>query len=177
MLETSNTPVRKLWVLLFLFACPGIARAQPAVVTDTFEVRMDIVGTCTVLTASDIDFGRQLSTAGTHDQRGTISVQCTKDTPFTLGLDGGTTTGQVTARAMKNAPIAPAQPVQIAYTLSRDTFGGSIWGNDSSSWYTGSGAGLGSAYAIDIDVYGRATLVGNEPAGTYRDTITATLTY
>ncbi len=159
-----------------LIAFAGAARAQSPI-TDTFEVRMDVVGTCSVLTATDIDFGTQVSTAGTRDQQGTISVQCTKDTPFTLGLDGGTTTGQVNARAMTNTPIAPAQPVQIAYSLSRDAFGGSAWGNDSGNWYEGRGAGLGSAYAINIDVYGRATLVGNEPAGTYRDTVTATLTY
>jgi spore coat protein U-like protein len=153
------------------------ALAQSSVDTQAFEVRMDVAGTCAILTASDIDFGSQTSTAGTRDQQGTLSVQCTKDTAFTLGLDGGTTTGQVSARAMTNSPIPPAQPVQIAYTLSRDAFGGSVWGNDSANWYVGRGLGLGSAYAIDIDVYARATLVGNEPAGAYRDTVTATLTY
>lgn len=161
----------------WLLAVAGSAAAQPSQVTDTFEVRMDVVGTCSVLNASDIDFGAQVSTAGTHDQRGTISVQCTRDTPFTLGLDGGTTTGQVNARAMTNTPVPLTPPVHIAYSLSRDTLGGSVWGNDSSNWYVGRGRGLGSAYAIDIDVYGRATLVGDEPAGTYRDTVTATLTY
>lgn len=165
--------------LLLGFGAAGSVAAQTSqTVTDTFEVRIAIQGTCTLLTTSDIDFGTQVPTAGTHDQTGTINVQCTRDTPFTLGLDGGTTTSQVNARAMVNTPISPALPVQIPYTLSRDSFGGASWGNDAgTNWYVGTGLGIGSAYNIALTVYGRATLAGNEPPGTYTDTVTATLTY
>jgi spore coat protein U-like protein len=155
-----------------LFAAGSAASAQTQQMTDTFQVRINVQGTCAVLTATDIDFGAQISGAGTHDQTGTIRIQCTKDLPFTLGLDGGSTTGDVNARAMISAA-----GVQIPYTLRQGSGSGTLWGNDSSNWFIGTGLGLGSAFELALTVHARATLTGNEPAGTYEDTVTATLTY
>ncbi|WP_222615741.1 Csu type fimbrial protein [Dyella telluris] len=149
----------------------GDALAQQTTTTNTFQVRIGILGTCNVLTPTDIDFGTHVPSVGTHDQTGTIDVQCTKDTPFTLGLDGGTTNGNVNARAMTNGTV------KIAYTLAHDAAKTQLWGNDASNWYSGTGLGLGSAYNIALTVYARATIAGNEPPGTYTDTVTATLTY
>lgn len=165
-------------VPLFVFAAGVAAQTGQQTETDSFQVRIAVQGTCTVLTTTDIDFGTQVPNAGVHDQTGTVRVQCTKDTPFTLGLNGGSTTGNVSARAMVNTPIPPATPVQIPYTLSRDSYGGAIWGNDATAnWYVGTGNGLGANFEIPLTVYARATLTGNEPAGAYADTVTATLTY
>ncbi len=150
----------------------GLAWPQSQSVSDSFQVRINVLGTCRVLTATDIDFGTQVPVAGSYTETGTIRVQCTKDLPFQLGLDGGTTTGDVNARAMVNST-----GVQIPYSLRRDAPNGPIWGNDSASWYTGTGLGLGNAYKIVLTVYAEATLNGNEPAGAYQDTVLATLTY
>ncbi len=155
-----------------LLVSGGLAQSQGQTVTDSFQVRIQIQGTCQALTATDIDFGAQVPVAGTHTETGTIRLQCTNGLPFHLGLDGGTTTGDVNARAMVNAT-----GVEIPYTLRRDTPTGPVWGNDSTSWYTGAGKGLGSAYEIALTVYAQATLNGNEPAGSYQDTVLATLTY
>jgi len=167
--STSPSP-RLLAAALAFAAAPAFAQTQT--ITDTFQVRIDVQGTCVVLTTTDIDFGTQVPTAGVHDQTGTIRVQCTRDLPFTLGLNGGSTTGDVNARAM-----ASSGGVQIPYTLRRGAATGAVWGNDSSNWYTGTGLGLGSAFEIALTVHARATLAGNEPAGAYLDTVTATLTY
>lgn len=155
-----------------LMLSTGQAWAQSQAITDTFEVRINVQGTCTVLTATDIDFGTQVSTVGTYDQTGTIRVQCTKDLPFTLGLDGGSTASDVNARAMVNAT-----GIRIPYTLRRTAANGPVWGNDSSNWHAGTGLGLGTSYEVALTVYARATLAGTEPAGAYLDTVTATLTY
>lgn len=155
-----------------VLAASGGVMAQTQTITDTFQVRINVQGTCVVLTTTDIDFGTQVPTAGSHDQTGTIRVQCTRDLPFTLGLNGGTTTGDVNARAMVNAT-----GVQIPYTLRQNAAGGGVWGNDSTNWYSGTGLGLGSAFEIALTVHARATLAGSEPAGAYLDTVTATLTY
>ena len=149
--------------------CSG---AQAQVETDTFLVTITIQGTCLIASASDIDFGAQLSSPGTHSQTGLIQVQCTKDLEFTLGLDGGTTTGDVNARAMVNAT-----DVRIPYTLRRESPTGPNWGNDPATAYSGTGLGIGSEYAIDVTVYAQAVVAGTEPVGTYTDTVTATLTY
>ncbi|RDI97125.1 SCPU domain-containing protein [Dyella solisilvae] len=139
--------------------------------TSSFQVRIGIEGTCNALTTSNIDFGDHIPTAGTLDANGTINVQCTMDTPFTVGLDGGLTTANVTARAMTNGTV------QIPYALAHDAAMTQPWGNTSPTWHEGTGLGLGSAYNIAIPVYARATIAGNEPPGTYTDTVTATLTY
>lgn len=152
----------------------GTALGQAQPVTDTFQVLITISGTCNVLTTTDINFGTQTPSTGSdsYNQTGSIGVQCTNGLDFHVGLDGGTTTGNVTGRAM----LGPNN-VQIPYSLSSISYGGSNWGNSSPSWYSGTGLGLGSSYEIAIPVYARATLQGNELAGTYRDTVTATLTF
>ena len=57
----------------------GVAgTASAADLTDNFEVRITIEETCNVLTASDIDFGSTIPTAGGQvDRTGTINVNCT----------------------------------------------------------------------------------------------------
>ena len=155
--------------VLALCSVPAYAQST---VTDTFRVTITIQGTCLVISASDIDFGTQLSGPGTYTQNGLIQVQCTKDLPFLLGLDGGTTTGDVSARAMTNGA-----GVEIPYSLHQTSPTGPNWGNDPATGYSGTGLGVGPAYNIDLTVYAEAVVAGSEPVGTYSDTVTATVTY
>jgi spore coat protein U-like protein len=136
------------------------------------QVRIDIQGSCLIASVQDIDFGSQLAAASTHTQTGTIQVQCTNGLPFNLGLDGGTVTGDVAARAMESGA-----GTRIPYSLRRDSPTGTNWGNTAPSWHTGTGLGLGAAYNIPLTVYAEATVAGTEPVGTYLDTVTATITY
>lgn len=167
--------------LMLCLAASGTAFAQSAELgapkTDSFEVMISIQATCTVVVADDINFGTQFSTPGPIDQTGNINVWCTRGTEFQLGLDGGTTNQDVNNRAMTNLPSGGEGAVKIPYTLSYDSFDGNNWGNSSGSWFVGTGAGLGGSDAVSVPVYARATLSGQEPAGVYSDTVTATLTY
>ena len=167
--------------LLLCWAPIGQVLAQSAEAsaprTDSFEVLIAIQATCTVVAADDIDFGTQFSTPGQIDQTGNINVWCTRGTEFQLGLDGGTTNRDVKNRGMTNLPTGGDAAVKIPYTLSYDSFGGANWGNSSGTWFIGTGAGLGDGDVVRVPVYARATLSGQEPAGTYSDTVTATLTY
>lgn len=138
----------------------------------TFQVRIDIQGSCLIVSASDIDFGSQLAAAATHSQTGTIQVQCTNGLPFNLGLDGGTVTGDVAARAMESGA-----GTRIPYTLRRDSPTGTNWGNSAPSWLTGTGLGIGTAFNLPFTVYAQATVSGTEAVGSYLDTVTATISY
>ncbi|EEA03850.1 Spore coat U domain protein [Burkholderia sp. H160] len=162
----------KLLATAAVAAAAASAQAQTTA-TSTFQVRITIQGTCLIASTTDIDFGSQLSAATTYSQTGTIQVQCTNGLPFTLGLDGGTVTGNVNARAMQ----ATAGTTQIPYTLRRDSPTGANWGDDATSWYAGTGIGIGTTYTISLTVYAAATVGGAEPAGQYLDTVTATITY
>ncbi|ANY16536.1 spore coat U domain-containing protein [Bordetella pseudohinzii] len=155
-------------------ATTGGALAQTQTGDTTFQVRITIQGTCLIVSATDIDFGTHPAAANFDvDQIGTIQVQCTKDLPFTLGLDGGTTSGDPTARAMLHS----SSSITIPYRLSHDAGRTQNWGNDSTSWYSGIGLGMGAEYTIPLTVYARTTMAGNEPVGNYLDIITATITY
>lgn len=166
---------RHTWIRRAGLAGLGLLCALPLMaqtLTDTFVVRMEIQGSCVVMNASDIDFGTGAAMPGQKEMSGTIRLQCTKDLPFTVGLDGGRTTGDVNARAMEGA-----DGVRIPYTLSRDSATGPNWGNDSSSAASGVGAGLGSAHEIALTVHAKVDVNGDEPAGQYADTVTVTLSY
>ncbi|MCC8401576.1 spore coat protein U domain-containing protein [Paraburkholderia sp. MMS20-SJTN17] len=160
----------KLLAIAALAAIAASAQAQTTATT-TFQVRITIQGTCLISSATDIDFGTQLSAASTYSQTGTINVQCTNGLPFTLGLNGGTVTGDVNARAMESTA-----GTRIPYTLSHDSTG-TNWGNDAPSWYSGTGTGIGPGYNIPLTVYATATVGGTEPVGQYLDTVTATISY
>ncbi|ANY18356.1 spore coat protein U [Bordetella pseudohinzii] len=150
------------------------ALAQSQTTDTTFQVRISIQGTCLIVSASDVEFGSHPAAANFDiDETGTIQVQCTKDLPFTLGLDGGTTSRDPDDRAMLNA----SSGTSIRYKLTHDAARTQNWGNDSTSWYSGIGQGIGPAYNIALTVFARARLAGNEPVGSYLDTITATITY
>lgn len=149
----------------------GTANAAP--LTDTFEVKIKILETCNVLTASDIDFGSTIPTAGGQvDQTGTINVQCTNGTDYTLALNGGGN-GDTAARRM----VGPSAAT-ISYQLFQDAGHSNVWGTVADGEQVdGIGSGLGTTYQNSHTVHARAFLVGNEPAGDYADTVTATLTF
>lgn len=156
-----------------LVAAGFVGNATAANLTDTFDVKIQILETCNVLTASDIDFGSTIPTAGGQiDQTGTINVQCTKGTDYTLDLNGGAA-GDTSARRM-TGPTA----TNISYQLFQDAGRTAVWGTVvDGDQVDGIGNGLGATYQNDHTVHARAFLVGNEPAGNYIDTVTATLTF
>ena len=156
-----------------LVAAGFAGNANAVDLTDNFEVRITIQETCNVLTASDIDFGSTIPTAGGQvDRTGTINVNCTNGTDYTLSLSGGGS-GDTSARRM----VGPSS-TNISYQLYQDAGRSDVWGLAADGEQVdGTGLGLGSAYQINHTVYARATLVGNEPAGNYTDTVTATLTF
>ncbi len=155
----------------------GVAgTANAASVGQDFKVKISITGSCTFISASDINFAATAATPGTRDATGTIKVQCTNNLPFSVqlnsGLNGG---GNVNARKMKSTSGADT----IAYQLYSDSFS-TVWGTATSGagLVSGTGAGFGGT-TLDksFTVSARATLVGTEPVASYEDTITATVTY
>ncbi|KAF1686302.1 spore coat protein U [Pseudoxanthomonas broegbernensis] len=162
----------KLSLAIAALTAAGFAgSAAAATATDQFEVRITINETCNVLTATDILFDPATPTAGTVDKTGTISVQCTNGTDYTLELDGGDA-GDTAARRMTRDGGSET----IAYQLYQPGGFTTVWGSGGQA-VTGIGAGLGGAYQVDHTVNARATLVGNEPAGSYADDVTVTLTF
>lgn len=138
-----------------------------ATATTTFAVTATVVATCTV-TATGIAFGNYTSVL--NDATGTITPICTNGTPYTIGLDKGTTGTTVTTRQMQGGGGGV-----LNYGLYQDSSHAINWGNtpgtDTPASVNGNGIGQ------PVTVYGRIPAGQAPTPGAYSDTITVTVNY
>jgi spore coat protein U-like protein len=141
-------------------------------VTTSFQVTANVAKQCSV-TAADLAFGTVNPLGANVDQTTTITVKCTKNSTYTVGLDAGVTSG---------ATIGQRKMVNVAgdfmlYNLYKDSGRTTVWDNVTPDWVPGTGAGLGTG--IVHTVYGRVpTGQTNLAEGSYVEpTITVTVTY
>lgn len=174
---------RRLPAALALAVCAG--RAAAADLTDLslqelmnveaagpssqFMVSAVAVESCTV-SATNHQFGnydplRALPT----DNTSTVTVMCTIDSTYEVGLNAGMGPGAtVAARRMT------ADAHVLSYSLYRDPGHTQVWGNTSGS-DTVPGVGTGSA--TEHPLYGRIPARQPVRAGAYTDIITVTVSY
>jgi len=149
------------------------AGAFAAAATTTFQVTANVAAQCNV-TAADLGFGAVDPLGGNVDQTTTITVKCTKNSAYTVGLNAGTTTGATIAqRLMANGADT------MDYNLYKEVGHSNVWGNSavSPSWVAGTGAGLGTAQVLTV--FGRVPSgQTNLAVGSYTETaVTVTVTY
>ena len=154
-------------------AITGLTHA--ATQTAQFQVRIVIAESCDIQTvaAGDIDFGTLPRGTGTPvDAQGTLEVNCTIGTPYTIGMNPGANATSTTASA-NNRRMSDGTNNFVAYGLYRDAGRQNLWGEVIG---TDTLAGTGTAGAQTIPVYGRVPST-DAPAGSYGDTVIATITY
>jgi spore coat protein U-like protein len=150
---------------LALCLAPTSASASTSVPT-TFSVTATVQATC-LISATTLAFGTYTGVVANNTS--TVTVTCTNTTPYTLGLDAGTSTGAtVTTRKMTGPSSA-----LLSYSLFSDGSRTVNWGNTTGSWVSGTGNGAGQG----ITVYGQVGAGQYVTPGAYSDTITATVTY
>jgi|SRR3974390_482326 len=137
--------------------------------TGNFTAQITIATSCTVNSASKLDFGSQGLLNANVDQTSTIQVQCTNTTPYNIALDAGLGTGATIA----NRLMTSGGNV-VNYTLYRDSARSLVWGNTPLT-DTVSGAGTGATQSYTV--YGRVPSQTTPAPGTYNDTITITVNY
>jgi spore coat protein U-like protein len=149
--------------------------AQAATTTTTFAVTATVQSTCSA-TAGTLAFPAYTPGGGTQIANSTISVKCTKNTPFTVALNAGSTTGDTFAQRLM---ASGANTLQYnLYTTSGLTsiFGDGVTGGS----VTAAGTGLGVATANSVSVFGQLPDNATNQAavaGAYSDTITVTVSY
>jgi len=163
--------MNKLFKLVLLGAAAGaVMGANAATATQNFGVKLVVQESCAIgTTPTDVDFGtrtRQTAAINT-DATGSLSVNCSSGTPYTIALNGGLNANGTSRRMLAGANYA-------SYVLYQDSGYATPWGDGTTFGTTVSGTGTGSAVATSV--YGRLTSL-NFPAGTYSDTVTATVTY
>jgi spore coat protein U-like protein len=140
-------------------------------VTTSFQVQANVNAQCSI-TAVNLTFPAVDPLSSQTDGATTVSVKCTKNSAYTVGLNAGTTTGSTIAqRLMANGADT------MDYNLYTDAGRASVWGNSAGSWVSGTGAGMGTAQVLNV--YGRvAAGQTNLAVGTFTEpTVTVTVTY
>ena len=147
-----------------------LSRAKVPDRSDFFNASAAVAAQCNT-TATSLGFGSITVLSSQTDASSTITVQCTKNSPYTVGFSAGTTSGATIAqRLMANGTNT------MLYNLYSNAGRTAIWGNSSGSWVSGTGAGL--ALPQTLSVYGRvANGQTNLAVGNYLETITVTVTY
>lgn len=134
-----------------------------------FQVSATAVDSCLV-NASDLVFGNYDPLQQTPvDANSTLTVTCTVDSGYSVGLDAGAGSGAtVTARKLSGAGGV------LDYGLYRDAARALVWGNTAGSDTV---SGIGTGAAASLQVYGRIPAGQAVKRGTYTDVITVTVDY
>lgn len=128
------------------------------------------------LSATPLNFGSASLLTSNVDATGTLTVQCTNTTPYSISLDNGANASGSQRRMLNGASN------YISYNLYTDAARSSAWTTTTSaSSCTGGGAscvlGTGTGSNQNITVYGRVPPQAGPAVGTYSDTVIATITF
>jgi spore coat protein U-like protein len=143
--------------------------AQAATAIGTLNVTATVSSTC-IVGASTLAFGSVTSAAiqaGNIDATGTITVNCTTATAYTIALDKGAGTGATAAsrKMMSGANL-------LNYSIYTDAGRLTVWADTA-----GTVSGTGSGAVQTLVPYGRIIAGQTVPAATYTDVVNVTVTY
>lgn len=156
---------------LFAFAAP----AQAATATSNLSVTATVSNNCTI-TTSAVAFGAydpvSANASTALDGSGTVTVTCTSgaSTTITLGQGANAATGSTDAAPLRRMA---AGTNFLSYSLFQESARTTTWGNTAGTGKAHTGTGASAA----ISVFGRVTAGQNVPAGSYADTVVATITF
>lgn len=145
--------------------------ANAAEETATFQVQIQILESCTISDGA-LSFPATVRSNGPVNSTGTLTVNCSEGTPYSIGLSAG-------ANAMAGATgAAPGErrmlsgETYLAYDLYQDIGRTTFWGDALAAQRSGTGTGADQAHTV----FGRVPSA-NAPAGNYSDTVTARVVY
>jgi len=120
---------------------------------------------CTMISTAPVVFGNYSGT--TIHVAGSLTFQCAQGSFYSIGLSAGTTSGAtVTNRILSGASTT------LLYGLYSDASYFTIWGNTGGS---GLVSGTATGASQTVTVYAELQAGQNPPAGSYADTVTATI--
>ena len=162
---TSQTPAVSYGVKTAT-ACPTGATLTAASGTDTWTAT--IAAKCN-LSATDINFGSVGLLTANVDATGTLNVQCTNTTPYTVSINGGLSAA--TDPTLRKMTLSTNS---VTYGIYSDSTRTTAWGSLAGATIAGTGTGLTQS----LTMYGRVPPQSPAPPpGNYSDTLIATVTY
>ena len=137
--------------------------------TENLSVSSSVGEACNITTTA-LTFSPY--TGAQLDGAGAVSHNCTHSLAADITLGGGLNqnggTDAAPVRRMKHGTED-----YLNYLLYSDSVRTTIWGNDSTSDKTITGAGTSTS----VPIYGRITASQTVPAGAYADTVSVTITF
>ncbi|EAA9303392.1 spore coat protein U domain-containing protein [Salmonella enterica] len=171
-------PVICAHLIIYCMATAFIPTANAAVANGTFQVLITIQKACTVTagSGSNISLGTVNSSATNTTGSNTISVTCSKTTPYFIGL-APSNSNTLGAGIMSSVANSATNTDKVPYQLNQTSPTGPIWGNTATTTTVGNGvAGTGSGAAQSITVYATAASANFTP-DSYADTVTVNVNY
>ncbi len=168
-MKTSNAKfLNKLTLITAVAVAAGTGiSAQAGTDTTTMGLTTEVVANCTISAAALNVSGYdpiEANKTTDFDQTSTVTVACTKDTSAEVTFDQGNNTDRRLKDSLNNL---------LDYELYKDTARGEVWGDTATFGKTITGTGL----QVGHTVYIRVPAGQNVPAGTYNDTVQATVTF
>jgi spore coat protein U domain-containing protein, fimbrial subunit CupE1/2/3/6 len=153
-----------------MFAAGSLVSAGSA--TSSLSTTGTVANNCTISTAA-VAFGSYdpvvANASANLDGTGSLTVACTKGAATTFGLDLGSNASGSTRRLTDGASN------YLTYQFYQDSGRSTVWGNSGADLYTPAAAP--SKAARVFTVYGRVPSNQDVPAGSYSDTVTATVNF
>lgn len=160
-------------ILLSLGAASSV---NAGTATANLAVTASVTANCTI-TTSAVAFGAYdpVSANATTALTGTgsVNVTCTNgaSTSVTLGQGSNANTGSTDAAPARR--LKDGATDYLTYELYQDTGHSTVWGNTSGTGVANTGTGS----QVAITVYGTVDAGQNVPAGSYSDTVVATVSF
>jgi spore coat protein U-like protein len=170
-MKTSNAKfLNKLALITAVAVAAGTGvSAQAGTQTATMELTTEVVANCTISAAAlnvsgydPIEANKTID----FDQTGSVTVACTKGTSAEVTFNDGLNVG----RQLKNTNTTDL----LDYELYSAAAGETVWGSTQGTGKGITGTGANVIYNVFMRVLPGQT---NIPAGTYTDTVTATVTF
>ena len=141
----------------------------------SLSVTASITNGCTVSATTALAFGAYVSGPGNaaKDGTGTVSTTCTTGASNTVTLGQGANAAVGSTDAAPLRQMADVGANRLAYSLFQDAGRTSVWGNTAGTGVGGTGTGA----EVQLTVFGRIPAGQNKPAGSYADTVVATVTF
>jgi spore coat protein U domain-containing protein, fimbrial subunit CupE1/2/3/6 len=166
--------MRKNHAMMLILGAMLAGVANSATTTTNFNVTETVLASCSA-TATTLAFNAYSPGGGAIANNGIISVKCTKNTPYTISLNKGTTAGGSVAQRLMAFGANTLQ-----YNLFTTAAVNVVFGDGSGTSQTEAGTGAGVATANAVTVFGQVPdSAANQAAvpGNYTDTITVTVIY
>ena len=152
----------------------GTAYAGTA--TSNLSVTATVSANCTIDASGTVAFGAYdpvvANAAADLDNTGTISTVCTNGSSAAITLGQG---ANADAGSTDDLPLRRMTDGTnfLGYEIFADSARTTVWGNSAATEVSVTGTGA----SVDTTVYGRVAQGQNVPAGSYTDTVIATVTF